>query len=211
MPPSKQVSGDAVVDVLADLLHEAEKPYATTTDIAEGLDVTAQTIRNNASEIAEDPRIKKGKVGQSSVYWLAVKYDPEELNGASEHETPASDISGEQSTEPSGEPVQEFEKPENEPETQPPSRTERLEMYANRRTVIGGGVLAALAMVLMPLSGTLVANGALMPGMVLLGLATLTLLLAAGTIGVAVVAQLLLARPLKGLVLDVDPDPEVKV
>jgi hypothetical protein len=78
MAPQKRVSGDAVVDLLADLTRQAEKPYATTTDIAEGLGVTPQTVRNNASEIADDPRINKGKVGQSSVYWLA---DPSERNG----------------------------------------------------------------------------------------------------------------------------------
>lgn len=72
MARSKRVSGDNVVDVLRDI----EKPYATTTDIAEGLDVTAQTIRNNASELAKDARINKGKVGQSSVYWLADEGEP---------------------------------------------------------------------------------------------------------------------------------------
>jgi len=74
MTPSKQVSGDSVVDVLRD----TEKPYATTTDIAEGLDVTAQTIRNNAGELSQDPRINKGSVGQSSVYWLADSNSPPE-------------------------------------------------------------------------------------------------------------------------------------
>lgn len=72
MAPSKRVSGDNVVDVLRDI----ERPYATTTDIAEGLDVTAQTVRNNASELAKDARINKGKVGQSSVYWLADEDEP---------------------------------------------------------------------------------------------------------------------------------------
>lgn len=99
MCPAKKVSGDTVVDALVGLTRDEEKPYATTTDLAEELDVTAQTIRNNASDIAEDPRVKKGKVGQSSVYWLAVKYDPEELDEPPETEPPANDMTNEEDIE----------------------------------------------------------------------------------------------------------------
>jgi len=74
MAPSKTVSGDAVVGVLRGM----QKPYATTTDIAEGLDVTAQTVRNNAGLLSQDNRINKGSVGQSSVYWLAERSSHQE-------------------------------------------------------------------------------------------------------------------------------------
>lgn len=66
MTQSRVVSADNVVEVIRD----TATPYATTTDIAEGLDVTAQTIRNNAAMLEQDDRIRKGKVGQSSVYWV---------------------------------------------------------------------------------------------------------------------------------------------
>jgi hypothetical protein len=69
MAPDKVVTADAVVEVLRDL-HE-DKPFATTSDIAEGLDVSTQTIRNNATVLVSDDRIESGKVAQSSVYWVA--------------------------------------------------------------------------------------------------------------------------------------------
>lgn len=60
---------DDVVSVLKSL----DKPFAMTTDIAEGLDVTAQTVRNNAKMLEMDERINKEKVGQATVYWTEVE------------------------------------------------------------------------------------------------------------------------------------------
>lgn len=66
MPPEKTVTPDAVVGVL----EEIDKPFGTTADLADGLGVTAQTIRNNAGSLESDSRIRKGSVSHSTVYWL---------------------------------------------------------------------------------------------------------------------------------------------
>lgn len=70
MPPEKRVSRDSVADVL----REMEKPFATTVDLAGELDVTSQTIRNHAEALSMDDRIRKVKVGQSSVYYLEERH-----------------------------------------------------------------------------------------------------------------------------------------
>lgn len=67
MPREKIIRGDRV----ADAIRESDRPFVTTSDIAEYLDVTAQGVRDNANELAEHPEIEKGSVAQSSVYWLS--------------------------------------------------------------------------------------------------------------------------------------------
>lgn len=75
MPREKIVRGDRVVDALND----SPRPFVTTSDIADYLGVTAQAIRDNASELESHPDIEKGKVAQSSVYWLADSDPPEQV------------------------------------------------------------------------------------------------------------------------------------
>ncbi len=73
MPRKKIVRGERVAEVI----QKSDRPFATTSDIAEGLDVTAQAVRDNANDLAEHPKIEKGMVAQSSVYWLSKNDVPE--------------------------------------------------------------------------------------------------------------------------------------
>jgi len=67
VPREKIVRGDRV----ANAIKESNRPFVTTSDIAEHLDVTTQAVRDNANDLAEHPMLKKDLVGQNSVYWLA--------------------------------------------------------------------------------------------------------------------------------------------
>jgi len=70
----KLVRGERVVDAIRD----ASRPFVTTSDIAEHLDVSAQAVRDNAADLSQHDEIEKGKVGQNSVYWLAERESPPE-------------------------------------------------------------------------------------------------------------------------------------
>jgi len=95
MPRERLVKGKRV----ADAIRESDRPFVTTGDIAEYLDVTAQAVRNNANHLADHDEIEKGRVAQSSVYWLAKDGKPTEVAEASEPpEPPEKEYSGDAAT-----------------------------------------------------------------------------------------------------------------
>jgi len=81
-----------------------------------------------------------------------------------------------------------------------PETNTLLERLAAPLTVGIGAALLAFAAGLMTAAGLLAANGSLAVALVALGLSTVFMLLAAGTVVTAALAQIALARPLRGLV-----------
>jgi hypothetical protein len=81
-----------------------------------------------------------------------------------------------------------------------PETNTLLERLAAPLTVGIGAALLAFAAGLMTAAGLLAANGSLAVALVALGLSTVFMILAAGTVVTAALAQLALARPLRGLV-----------
>ncbi|MDS0284764.1 hypothetical protein [Haloarcula onubensis] len=67
MPRKKVVRGERVADCLKD----ADRPFVTTTDIADYLGVTPEGVRNRTDEIERHDEIERGSVGNSTVFWLA--------------------------------------------------------------------------------------------------------------------------------------------
>jgi len=85
VPRKKLVRGDKVEDAV----RKASRPFATTQDIAEALDVSTQAVRNNEEELASYSGLETGKVGRSRVYWLAENGVPEQAEP--DPEPPAGD------------------------------------------------------------------------------------------------------------------------
>jgi hypothetical protein len=79
-----------------------------------------------------------------------------------------------------------------------------LERLAAPSTVMLGSVFLLVSAGLMALAGLLASNGSFAGAFVTLGLSTVLMLLAVGTIITATLAQLALAQPLRGLVLNVE-------
>jgi len=79
-----------------------------------------------------------------------------------------------------------------------------LERIAAPSTVMLGSVFLLVSAGLMGLAGVLASNGTFAGAFVTLGLSTVLMLLAVGTIITATLAQLALAQPLRGLVFNVE-------
>lgn len=67
MAREKLVTPQKVSDAIASL----DKPFASTTDIADVLNVSVQAVRNHSEELEESYLLKKGKVDRQTVYWLS--------------------------------------------------------------------------------------------------------------------------------------------
>lgn len=61
-----------------EVLESADRPFASTNDIAEGLDVTPQAVRNNREELAECDDLCSAKVNRGVLYWLPSGEEPPE-------------------------------------------------------------------------------------------------------------------------------------
>jgi hypothetical protein len=64
--PRRKVTPESVADAIADV----ERPFASTGDLSERLDVTKQAIRNRHEELVEHDRIEYGQIGRTKVYWI---------------------------------------------------------------------------------------------------------------------------------------------
>lgn len=72
MARNKIVTPSAVADTVRDV----DRPFCTTGDVADRLDVTKQAIRNHHDELAGSASLEWGKVGRQRVYWLAERESP---------------------------------------------------------------------------------------------------------------------------------------
>jgi len=79
-----------------------------------------------------------------------------------------------------------------------------LERLAAPSTVGLSAIFLLFSAALMGLAGVLASNGTLAAALVTLGISTVLMLLALGTVWAAVLAQLALAQPLRGLVFNVE-------
>lgn len=66
MARKKQVKGNRVE--LA--VKNEDKPFATTEDVANYLNVTSQAVRNNEDNLDAYDGISTGRIGRTKVYWL---------------------------------------------------------------------------------------------------------------------------------------------
>ncbi|MGB9954674.1 hypothetical protein ACOZ4F_19970, partial [Haloarcula marismortui] len=76
--PETMTTKDKMEELLLDgppYLDE-QKPYLTVNDLAEALEVTKATVRNNAPKVATHPLIDTDSVGQATVYYRA--FEPSE-------------------------------------------------------------------------------------------------------------------------------------
>lgn len=67
MPRSPTVTADGTVEAI----RSSETPFASTGDLADYFDVTRQAVRERRELLNGDPRIKVGKIGNSTVIYLA--------------------------------------------------------------------------------------------------------------------------------------------
>jgi hypothetical protein len=75
VPRKKVITGGNV----AEAVEAADRPFATVTDIAEHLDVSAQGVRNNYEELQQYEGLEWGKVGQATVFWLPEQETPTQV------------------------------------------------------------------------------------------------------------------------------------
>jgi hypothetical protein len=69
------------VDKVVEAVKTADRPFATVKDIAESLDVRAETVRNHQEDIHQSDELAVGKVDRATVYWIAEREEPpEEVN-----------------------------------------------------------------------------------------------------------------------------------
>lgn len=72
----------ATVDKMVDVIRDSERPALTKQEIADGIDVSWQTIANHEDELQDDPRVEYGKVGKSTAYWLSDQADTPPPSGS---------------------------------------------------------------------------------------------------------------------------------
>jgi len=75
VPRGRVVTPDAVKETL----ETVDRPFATTGDVADRLDVTKQAIRNHHDELSKSAMLEHGKVGRQRVYWLADEETPAQV------------------------------------------------------------------------------------------------------------------------------------
>lgn len=75
MPRKRVVTPDAVKETI----ESVDRPFATTGDVAETLDVTKQAVRNHTEELGESEELESGQVGKRRVFWLAERQTPEQV------------------------------------------------------------------------------------------------------------------------------------
>jgi len=71
---------------------EDKKPFLTVTDIADALDVTKTTVRNNTDSVVTHPMIESDTVGQASVYYRS--FEPSAEWGEAIDDTDVDEIVG---------------------------------------------------------------------------------------------------------------------
>lgn len=60
---------ESVDSEVREFLERNEKPFVTTTDVAEKLDVTRQYAHDRLTELVENGEIERTKVGAKAVVW----------------------------------------------------------------------------------------------------------------------------------------------
>lgn len=64
-------------DDVLQALREHSEPVATTSDLADALGVTRETVRRHLSELQEAERVGRKEVGARAVVWWPTPDDPE--------------------------------------------------------------------------------------------------------------------------------------
>lgn len=65
--PARQVSDEEILDCF----YEVEKPFVTTADVAERVELSRTRIRQRIESMNTAQRIERRKVGNAVVYWLS--------------------------------------------------------------------------------------------------------------------------------------------
>jgi len=64
---------------VAETIEVDEKPFVSSGDVADRLDVTKQAVRNHHDELKESHLLEHGKVGRQTVFWQVEDETPAEV------------------------------------------------------------------------------------------------------------------------------------